>query len=65
MRFAALEAAMKAEAAIGDSGEDGLPGRPITFEEIEPWRESVDGDALLTELSETIGAYVIMEPAPT
>jgi hypothetical protein len=62
VRFAALEAAMKAEAAIGDSGEDGLPGRPITFEEIEPWREPVDGDALLTELSETIGAYVIMEP---
>ena len=62
VRFAALEAAMKAEAAIGDSGEDGLPGRPITFEEIEPWRAPVDGDALLTELSETIGAYVIMEP---
>ena len=62
VRFAALEAAMKAEAAIGDSGEDGLPGRPITFEEIEPWREPVDGDALLTELSKTIGAYVIMEP---
>jgi Bifunctional DNA primase/polymerase, N-terminal len=62
VRFAALEAAMRAEAAISDSGEDGLPGRPITFEEIEPWREPVDGDALLTELSETIGAYVIMEP---
>jgi Protein of unknown function (DUF3631)/Bifunctional DNA primase/polymerase, N-terminal len=62
VRFAALEALMKAETAIGDSGEDGLPGRPITFEEIQPWREPIDGDALLTELSETIGAYVIMEP---
>jgi hypothetical protein len=36
VRFAALEAAMKAEAANGDSGEDGLPGRPIRFDEIEP-----------------------------
>ena len=61
VRFAALEAAMKAEAAIGDSGDDGLPGRPITFEEIEPWAEPVDGEKMLTELSETIGAYVIMD----
>ena len=62
IHLSALEAVMKAESANGNSGEDGLPGRPITFEEIEPWREPVDGDALLTELSETIGAYVIMEP---
>lgn len=61
VRFAALEAAMKAEAAIGDSGDDGLPGRPITFEEIEPWAEPVDGAEMLTELSETIGAYIVMD----
>ena len=61
VRFAALEAAMKAEAAVGDTGEDGLPGRPITFEEITPWDEPVDGSRLLAEISNAIGAYVVME----
>ena len=55
----ALDAADRTMAWRAD---DGLPGRPITFEEIEPWREPVDGAELLTELSETIGAYVIMDP---
>jgi hypothetical protein len=43
-----------------DDGADGLPGRPITFDEIEPCAEPVDGAALLTDLSSTVGSYVIM-----
>ena len=62
VRFAALEAVMKAEAATGDSSDDGMAGRPLTYDEIEPWPEPVDGAALLTELSDAIGGYVSMDP---
>ena len=42
--LSALEAMMKAEAEGDDNnGGDSLPGRPIKFEEIEPWDEPVDG----------------------
>ena len=64
VRFAALEAVMKAEAANGDSGDsggDGVAGRPVRFEEIEPWNEPVDGSRLLAEISKSIGAYVVMD----
>ena len=61
VRLPALEAAMKA-AAGGTATSGGLPGRPITFHEIEFWSEPVDGAALLTEIAETIGKYVIMDP---
>ena len=60
VRFAALEAVMKAEAATGDSSDDGMAGRPLSYDEIEPWPEPVDGAALLTELSDAIGGYVSM-----
>ena len=53
-------AAKRAEFGPG-GGDDGLPGRPITFDEIEPWEEPVDGEELLTDLSTTIGAYIIMD----
>jgi hypothetical protein len=61
VRLPALEAAMKA-APGGTATSGGLPGRPITFDEIKPWPEPVDGAALLTEIAETIGKYVIMDP---
>src|SRR5262245_46563163 len=32
-----------------DSGGDGLPGSAVTFEEIEPWPEPVDGAQLLDD----------------
>ena len=51
-------AAKRAEFGLG--GDDGLPGRPITFDEIEPWDEPVDGVEMLTALAEAIGTYVIM-----
>jgi hypothetical protein len=64
VRLAALESVMVAEAkaAALDGGDDGLPGRPIAFVEVEPWPEAVDGAALLDALATTIGEYVIMEP---
>ena len=42
-------------------GGDGLPGKPLTFDEIEPWHEQLNGAELLTELSGAIGTYVIMD----
>ena len=61
IHLSALEAVMKAESANGDSGDDGLPGRPITFEEIEPWPDPADGAELLTDIAKAIGKYVIMD----
>ena len=61
-RFAAVEAGrMRAEAGTSEANGDGLPGRPIAFDEIELWADPVDGAELLTALSEAIGSYVIMD----
>ncbi len=54
-------AAKRAELGLVGPDADGLPGRRLQFEEIELWPEPVDGEAMLTELSATIGAYVIMD----
>jgi hypothetical protein len=60
VRVPALEAAMKAEdAEVGPGG--GTAGRPISYDEIEPWKEPVNGADLLSQLSDEIGAYVIMD----
>jgi putative DNA primase/helicase len=60
VRLPALEAAMKAAAA--DTGlSDGMAGRPIEYDEIEPWVQGVNGPDLLTELSGAIGTYVVMD----
>ncbi len=62
IHLSALEATMKAEAVNDDDGAgDGMAGRPVRYDEIEPWHEPVDGADLLTELSGAIGAYVIMD----
>jgi hypothetical protein len=61
VRLPALKVAINA-AAGGTATSGGLPGRPITFDEINPWSEPVDAPALLTEIAETIGKYVIMDP---
>jgi hypothetical protein len=37
-------------------------GRPIEFNEIEPWSESLDGSALLDEMAEAISRYVVLPP---
>ena len=44
-----------------EPGDDGLPGKPLTFDEIEPWPDPVNGADLLTALSDAIGKYVIMD----
>jgi Protein of unknown function (DUF3631) len=61
VRVPALETAMQAQGAASATG-DGLPGRPIDFDEIEPWRDPVKGGELLSELTKAIGKYVVMEP---
>jgi hypothetical protein len=37
------------------------PGRPIAFDEIELWPESVKGAELLTDISGASGSYIIMD----
>jgi hypothetical protein len=60
VRVSALDAAINAGAPnIGLGG--GPAGRPIKYDEIKAWEESVDGGGLLTELSNAIGAYVVMD----
>jgi hypothetical protein len=61
VRIPALEAAMQADSSNGAIG-DGLPGRPIDFDEIEPWPDPLDGSELLSDLARVIGRYVVMEP---
>jgi putative DNA primase/helicase len=61
VRLATLESAMRAQAGSKGETSDGLPGKPLKFDVIEPWSEPVDGAALLTELSGAIGAYVVMD----
>ena len=38
-----------------------MAGRPVSYDEIEPWDEAVVGAGLLTELSDAISAYVVMD----
>ena len=60
-RTAILDRLVASKRAELDGAPDGLPGRPITFDEIEPWEEPVDGAELLTSISEAIGKYVVMD----
>jgi putative DNA primase/helicase len=60
VRVASLDALMKTE-DVGIGAGDSMPGRPISYDEIEPWEEAVNGADLLTELSEAIASYVVME----
>jgi Protein of unknown function (DUF3631) len=45
----------------GEPGDDGLPGKPLTFDEIELWPDPINGAELLTALADAIGKYVIMD----
>ena len=62
MPIAELDKRVKPNGGDASDGDDGLPGEPLKFDEIEPWDEPVDGAKLLAELSSAIGAYVIMDP---
>jgi hypothetical protein len=61
--IAELDKRVKPNGGDTSDGDDGLPGGPLKFGEIELWDERVDGANLLAELSSAIGAYVIMDPA--
>jgi hypothetical protein len=39
---------------------DGLPGQPLTFEDLDPWEAPVDGASLLTALAETYTRYSVL-----
>ena len=52
--LADLERAMGA----GDANGDGKPGRPVEFEDPEPWPEPVDGPTLLDALVTLLERYV-------
>ena len=54
-----LERAMGA----GDANGDGKQGRPVEFEDPEPWPERVDGAALLSGIASFIQRYVSIAPA--
>jgi hypothetical protein len=60
VRCAKLEKAMIEDLREGHGGNC-MAGRPVKFDEIEPWPEAVNGAELLTELSGAIGAYVVMD----
>lgn len=59
-----VEAAVELQDATEDGGVDGgddrQQGTAISFEEIEPWDEPVDGVGLAAELVKTITRYVIL-----
>jgi putative DNA primase/helicase len=60
-RLSLLDALVKAKRAeLGLDGDDGKQGHAITFAEVNPWPDAVDGAALLNALADAIGRYVVM-----
>jgi putative DNA primase/helicase len=45
---------------LNPNSGDGKQGRAISFPEIEPWPEPVNGATLLTEIASAIRSYVVM-----
>ena len=52
-----------ATAPAGDANGDGKQGRPVEFEDPEPWTEAVDGAALLSDIASFIQRHVSIAPA--
>jgi hypothetical protein len=61
VRIAPFEAAMRTAKGNSEASGDSMPGKPLTFDTIEPWPDPVDGEKLVTAISGAIGAYVIMD----
>ena len=59
-RLSLLDTLVKSKRSEFGLNGDGKQGRPISFPEIEPWPEPVDGAALLDEIDKAIGLHVIM-----
>ena len=61
VRASILDRLVQAEREkLGLMEDDGRQGRTISLPEPEPWPTPVDGAALLDEIAEAIGRYVIM-----
>jgi hypothetical protein len=61
VRMTALDKLIAAEANFNTlGGANGGQGRPIEFDEVELWPDSVDGARLLADISDAIGRYLIM-----
>jgi hypothetical protein len=60
-RLSMLDTAVKTKrAALGLNGGDDKQGSPISFPNIEPWPEPIDGAALIAAVATAIGQHVIM-----
>jgi putative DNA primase/helicase len=60
IKVGVLDKALAAFEAADDGKDDGGQGRAITFREIEPWPEPVDGATLLDEVVAQIQRYVTL-----
>lgn len=63
---AAVKAGRAAESAKGAGSKDADTtgqGQPLNIADIEPWPESIDGNALLTSIAEAIRGYVVLDTA--
>jgi putative DNA primase/helicase len=58
--IAELDRRVRPSGPDASDGDDGLPGRALKYDEIEPWDELVDGAQLLTEIATAIESYVVM-----
>ena len=60
-RASILDQLVQAERAReGGAVADGRQGRPISFPEIEPWPQPVDGVSLLNEIVKAIRTYIVL-----
>jgi hypothetical protein len=59
--IAELDKRLKLSSSDGSISDDELPGRAVSYDEVEPWDEPVDGGRLLNELAAAIGVYIIMD----
>src|SRR5262249_32734038 len=56
-----LDRLVKAKRAeFGLDHDGGKQGRALSFEEIEPWPQPVDGAELLDDIVEAVGSHVVM-----
>lgn len=55
-------AATRKRMGLDADGGDGKQGKPIEFEEVEPWPSPVDGARLLDDLASTLGRFIVLPP---
>jgi Bifunctional DNA primase/polymerase, N-terminal len=51
---------VRAKLGLVEEGEDGKQGHAVTFPEVEPWPEPVDGAELLDDIVDAICTYIAM-----